>query len=169
LNAVREEGRWTVLIAPPHGPHAPAWVSGGADCARLAIIDPESPRDLLWAAEQTLSGGSAGAVLCWVGQAGPGEVRRLQVAAGGGRAPVFLFRPRKARAQVSAAPLRLLLSSTSSGTLGVDVLKRRGPPCERTIFLEVARPARCDDHDSCLARPVPAAATHRSLRSLAAA
>jgi hypothetical protein len=173
LNAVREEGRWTVLIAPPYGLHAPAWISGGADGARLAVVVPGSARELLWAAEQSLSGGAAGAVLCWAGPAGPEAVRRLQVAAGSGQAPVFLFRPRSARAQASAAPLRLFLSPGHAGTLGVEVLKRRGPPCGRTIFLNVARPSRRDDHDTALAtalaRPASAATAYRSARSLAVA
>jgi hypothetical protein len=169
LNAVRRERRWVLLIAPPYGLHAPAWISGGADGARLAIVVPGSARELLWAAEQSLSAGAAGAVLCWAGHAGPGEVRRLQVAAGSGQAPIFLFRPRGARTQASAAPLRLLLSPGRAGTLGVEVLKRRGPPCGRTICLDVARPAWRDDHDSALACLASAAAAHRSARSLATA
>jgi cell division inhibitor SulA len=145
LNAVRAEGRWSVLIAPPYAPHAPAWIAGGADCARLAVVAPESPRDLLWAAEQTLSSGAAGAVLCWAKHASPGEVRRLQVAASQGDAPVFLFRPRRACTQASTAPLRLLLSPGKRGTLGVEVFKRRGPPCDQVIFLETPRPSAWRD------------------------
>ncbi|MDR1934901.1 MAG: translesion DNA synthesis-associated protein ImuA [Candidatus Accumulibacter sp.] len=170
LNAAREEGRWAVLIAPPHALHAPAWVSAGVDCARLAVLAPESPRDLLWAAEQTLVSGAAGVVACWAERAAPGEVRRLQVAAAGGQAPAFLFRPRRARAQASAAPLRLLLSPGPQGTLGVELFKRRGPPCARTIFLELPRPAAWrDDHDALVARPASAAALHRGARPLAVA
>jgi cell division inhibitor SulA/protein ImuA len=161
LNAAREEGRWSVLIAPPRGLHAPAWISGGVDCARLAVLAPESPRDLLWAAEQTLASGAAGAVVCWAERAGPGEVRRLQVAAGHGQAPVLLFRPPRARAQASAAPLRLRLAPGERGTLGVEVFKRRGPLRARTIFLELPRPSAWrDEHDAVVARPASAAACH---------
>lgn len=173
LNAVRAEGRWSVLIAPPHGLHAPAWVSGGVDCAHLAVLAPESPRDLLWAAEQTLKSGAAGVVACWTEHIGPAQVRRLQVAAGGGSAPAFLFRPSRARWQASTAPLRLLLSPGRRETLAIDVLKRRGAPCARTIFLELPRPAaRRDDHDAhvaSVARSAPVAASPRSARPLAVA
>jgi cell division inhibitor SulA/protein ImuA len=170
LNAVRAEGRWAVLIAPPHALHAPAWIAGGADCGRLAVVAPESPRDLLWAAEQTLASGAAGAVVCWAGHADPAQVRRLQVAAAAGSAPAFLFRPRRTRAEASAAPLRLLLSPGPRGTLGVDVLKRRGPPCERAILLEPPRPSAWrDDHDTHMARPASAAASPRGPRPFAVA
>lgn len=173
LNAVRGEGRWLVLIAPPRVVHAPAWMAGGADGARLAVVASESPRDLLWAAEQTLASGAAGAVVCWAEHAAPAQVRRLQVAAGGGCAPAFLFRPRRARAETSAAPLRLFLSPGRQGTLEVNVLKRRGPPCDRTIFLEVPRPSAWrndhDAHDNRVDRPAPAAASPRGPHPFAVA
>ena len=41
----------------------------------------------------------------------------------------------------SSATLRLALSTAAGGMLGVDLLKRRGPPCTRTLLLDVARPA----------------------------
>ncbi len=170
LNAMREEGRWTVLISPPHGLHAPAWVSAGADCAHLAVVAPESRRDLLWAAEQALASGAAGAVVCWAKQADPAQVRRLQVAVAGSGTLAFLFRPRRVSPEASAAPLRLVLSAGRRGTLAVDVLKRRGMPCARTLYLDVPRPlAWRDDHDAPLARPASAAPAARGPRPLAVA
>jgi len=165
LNAMREEGRWSVLIAPPHGLHAPAWGAGGADCARLVVVVPESRRDLMWATEQALASGAAGAVVCWAKAADPAQVRRLQVAVSGRATLAFLFRPLRARPEASAAPLRLALSSGRGGRLGVNVLKRRGLPCGRTLYLDVPRPlAWRDDHDSSVARPAPAAFASRSQR-----
>lgn len=170
LNAMRDEGRWTVLIAPPHGLHAPAWVAGGADCAHLAVVTPESRRDLLWAAEQALASGAAGAVVCWAKQADPAQVRRLQVAVAGSDTLAFVFRPQRVRLEASAAPLRLALSAGREGKLGVEVLKRRGPPCTRTLYLDVPRPLVWrDDHDASLARPASAAAAARGPRPLAVA
>ena len=165
LKAMREEGRWSVLIAPPHGLHAPAWVAGGADCARLAVVAPASRRDLLWATEQVLASGAAGAVVCWANGVDPAQVRRLQVAVSGRSTLAFLFRPQRARPDASAAPLRLALSSGRRGMLGVNVFKRRGPPCGRTLYLAVPRPlAWRDDHDAHLARPASAAFASRSQR-----
>lgn len=170
LKAMRDEGRWAVLIAPPHSLHAPAWMSGGADCARLAVVAPESRRDLLWAAEQALASGTAGAVVCWAKQADPAQVRRLQVAVAGSDTLAFVFRPQHVRPEASAAPLRLLLSPGRRGTLGVDVLKRRGPPCGRTLYLDVSRPLKWNtDHEAPVARPASAAAAARSQRPFAVA
>lgn len=170
LNAMRAEGRWTVLIGPPYGLHAPAWMAGGADGARLAVVTPQSRRDLLWAAEQALASGAAGAVVCWASAADPAQVRRLQVAVAGGDTLAFVFRPQRVRPEASVAPLRLLLSPGRRGMLGVEVLKRRGPPCARTLYLDVPRPlAWRDDHDASLACSASAAAAARSPRSLAVA
>ncbi len=170
LNAMREEGRWSVLVAPPHGLHAPAWGAGGADCARLVVVAPASRRDLLWATEQALASGATGAVVCWAKGVDPDQVRRLQVAVAGGSTLAFLFRPLRARPEASAAPLRLALSSGRGGRLGVSVLKRRGPPCGRMLYLDVPRPlAWRDDHDPTVACPAPAAFAARSQRSVTVA
>ena len=170
LNAMREAGRWSVLIAPPHGLHAPAWISRGVDFARLAVVSPTCRRDVLWATEQALSGGAAGAVLCWAAHVDPAQVRRLQVAAAGSTALAFLFRPLRARTESSSAPLRLLLSAGPRGRLAVDLLKRRGPPCGRTLTLDVPRPlAWRDDHDAAVARAASAASSPRSQRPFAVA
>ena len=50
MNAMREAGRWSVLIAPPYAVHAPAWAAGGVDFAHLAVVSPSCRRDVLWAA-----------------------------------------------------------------------------------------------------------------------
>lgn len=173
FEAVRTEARWLILIAPPHVLHAPAWIGSGADGAHLVVIAPESPRDLLWAAEQSLSVAVAGAVLCWADAIVAAQTRRLQVAASAGKAPCFLFRPRRACAENSAAPLRLALSSGSRGTLGVDVIKRRGPPLGRTLFLDVARPSawrgKQEAHDPGVVGIAPAELGARSPRPRAVA
>ena len=168
LNAMREAGRWSVLIAPPHGLHAPAWISRGVDFARLAVVSPTCRRDVLWATEQALSGGAAGAVLCWAAHVDPAQVRRLQVAAAGSTALAFLFRPLRARTESSSAPLRLLLSAGPRGRLAVDLLKRRGQPCGRTLYLDVPRPLRWND-DHAVARAASAASSPRSQRPFAVA
>lgn len=153
LARLREEGKWTLLVAPPHALHGPAWGSEGLDLTRLAVVAPagrsgaRDARDVLWATEQALASGALGAVLCWSRQIDAGAVRRLQVAAAGGGALAFLFRPRRARSESSAAVLRLVLSAAARGRLGVELLKRRGPPCPRPLLLDVSRPCKLrDDH-----------------------
>ncbi|HUY04926.1 MAG TPA: translesion DNA synthesis-associated protein ImuA [Rhodocyclaceae bacterium] len=169
LIRMRQEDRWSLLVAPPHALHGPAWAFAGIDLARLAVVSPTRQRDALWAAEQALASGALGAVLCWTAHADAPQVRRLQVAVAGSKALAFLFRPVRARSESSAAALRLLLSTGSRGTLGVDLLKRRGPPCTRTLTLDVARPLKWREEyesESALAGTPSATPPARSRRAI---
>src|SRR4029077_17797615 len=121
-------------IAPPHLPYAPALAAAGIDIAAFVVVRTASHRETLWAAEQVLASNACGAVLAWLPRAKYAELRRLQIAAEGGRAPAFLFRPPEAASQSSPAPLRIALG-TSDGGLAVRVLKRRGAPLTRSILL----------------------------------
>ena len=141
LKRMRTEGRWSLLIAPPFSPNGPALSVFGVDLARLAVVNPEQPKEILWAMEHALSSGAFGCVLAWGARIDARQIRRLQVAAAGHDTLAFLFRPLSERASASSATLRLALSTAAGGMLGVDLLKRRGPPCTRTLLLDVARPA----------------------------
>ncbi|MEO8410200.1 MAG: translesion DNA synthesis-associated protein ImuA [Propionivibrio sp.] len=170
LRASSEDARWSLLLAPPHGVDATAWASRGIDLARLAVVAPKRPRDVLWAAAHALASGAVGTLLCWTARIDAAQVRRLQVAAAGSATLAFLFRPRQAQTEASAASLRLALGTGPRGTLAVDLLKRRGPPCARTLYLPVARPLPWrEDYESFVACPASAAAAARSQRSLAVA
>ncbi|HUW36885.1 MAG TPA: translesion DNA synthesis-associated protein ImuA [Rhodocyclaceae bacterium] len=172
LIRMQAEGKWSLLVGPPYALHGPAWASGAIDLARLAVVSPTRQRDALWAAEQALASGALGTVLCWTTQADARQVRRLQVAVTGSKALAFLFRPGRARTESSAAALRLLLSAGSRGTLGVDLFKRRGPPCTRTLTLDVPRPLKWREgyeSESALARTPPATPPARSRRAIALA
>lgn len=142
LCRLRDENRWTLLLAPPHGLHAPAWAAWGIDLARLAVVSASRQRDLLWATENALSSGAVGTVLCWTKAIDASQTRRLQVAVAGSNTLLFLFRPTRTRNESSAASLRLLLSAGAHGRLAVDLLKRRGAPCSRTLYLDLARPLK---------------------------
>lgn len=139
LAAVQAEGRWIMLVAPPYAVHAPAWAAH-LDLSRLLVVAPEARRDALWAAEQGLSSGAPGAVLCWATQIENTAVRRLQVAAAAATGLAFLFRPERAAGESSSAPLRLRVSAGARGRLAVDLLKRRGAPCRQRLQLDVPRP-----------------------------
>ena len=141
LFRLREEGGWTLLVAPPHPLHAPAWAAAGADLAKLLVASPADERDALWAMEQALTSGAPGAVLGWAPRLDGRAVRRLQVAAAASPAATFLFRPLAAAREPSAAPLRLALAASSHGRLAVDILKRRGMPSASTLHLAPPRPA----------------------------
>ena len=151
LRAVREEGGWSLLVAPPHALHAPAWAAAGADLARLAVVSPASGRDALWAMEQALVSGAPALVLGWAAHADARALRRLQVAAAGGRSLALLFRPLRAAGEASPAPLRLMLTAGVEGRLAAHLVKRRGPPSATPIELVLPRPARLHSHGRPLA------------------
>jgi hypothetical protein len=116
------------VIAPPYRPYAPAWQHAGVVLSQLHVIDTDA-KGALWAMEQVLRAGCAGAVLGWPLKADDQALRRLQVAAETGQTLGFAFRTSRAAANPSPAPLRLSLSATARGS-ELRVLKCRGglPP-----------------------------------------
>jgi protein ImuA len=125
--------RSLLLINPPHIPHLPGLQGLGLPASALVWVTARTPAESLWAAEQAIK--SQVAVLAWLPEARPEQVRRLQVAALGSSAPAFLVRPERQRAQSSAAPLRLVVQPGEGWTLDVHLLKRRGPAHEGWLAL----------------------------------
>jgi len=125
-----------LLINPPLAPHLPGLAGHGISAAQLVWIAPGNAAHALWAAEQAIKADAAAAVLAWLPEARPEQIRRLQAAALGARAPVFVLRPAAiAQPQSSAAPLRLLLEPGPDWTLRVRLIKRRGPMHEGWLTL----------------------------------
>jgi protein ImuA len=140
LAALSRRGLRLAWIAPPHLPYAPALAAAGIDIAKLVIVRTASLKETLWAAEQALASNACGAVLAWPESAKYAELRRLQIAAEGGQAPAFLFRPPETAGESSPAALRIALG-TADGGLAVHLLKRRGTPLARPILLPAMPPA----------------------------
>ena len=128
------QGRWLAWIAPPYLPYAPALQAAGIDLSRLLVIRTRSPRETLWAVEQTLRSQTCGAVLAWPDKIAYAELRRLQLAAEGGMTMAVLFRPQRCITEATPAALRLRLD-TQGGALAARILKRRGGVLGRTITL----------------------------------
>lgn len=124
------------LVAPPKAPHAMGLAQLGLAPEQLVWIDVQGPADSLWVTEQLLKSEAAGAVLAWLPQARPEQVRRLQVQALHCNAPVFLFRPASALRAASAAPLRLAVALGQGWGLEVRVLKRRGAISDAVLQLQ---------------------------------
>lgn len=125
-----------LLINPPLPPHLPGLAGHGISAAQLVWIAPGHAAHALWATEQAIKADAAAAVLAWLPEARPEQIRRLQAAALGSRAPVFVLRPAAiAQPQSSAAPLRLLLEPGPDWTLRVRLIKRRGPMHEGWLTL----------------------------------
>lgn len=130
-----------VLIGAPQLPHLPALVAAGIPAASLLRIDAQTPAERLWAAEQVLRCRELGALLAWLPQARPEQLRRLQLASTATQALVFAFRPEAARHASSPAPLRLTLrTAPDANGLSVELLKRRGPLAEHPVTLAAPLP-----------------------------
>lgn len=117
--------RSLLLINPPHTPHLPGLRALGLPPETLIWVSTATPAEVLWAAEQAVK--SRMAVLAWLPEARPEQIRRLQVNALGSDAPAFLVRPERAGQQSSAAPLRVVVRPGDGWGLDVHLLKRRGP------------------------------------------
>jgi protein ImuA len=80
------------------------------------------------------------AVLAWLPQVRPEQLRRLQWAAAEHHKLLFVLRPSAAQAQASPAVLRLLLCLDDSAALSVQILKRRGPVLAQPLLLDLPQP-----------------------------
>ncbi|MEH3085738.1 MAG: translesion DNA synthesis-associated protein ImuA [Xylophilus ampelinus] len=135
LSRVVAGGGQVVVVGPPRHPHPPGLLHEGLDPRHLVWVRAETPAEQLWATEQLVQSGAAGAVVAWLPQARPDQVRRLQLRAQACPGLVFLCRPEAARHASSAAPLRLLARHGLDWEIGVRVLKRRGPAHEGFLSL----------------------------------
>ncbi|MES2583010.1 MAG: translesion DNA synthesis-associated protein ImuA [Pseudomonadota bacterium] len=163
-----------VLVGAPHMPFGPALGAQGLLPQRLLWVAPaggaQAGAQRLWATEQALRCADVDAVLAWLVQVRPEQLRRLQMAAAEYNKLLFVLRPEQAQHESSPAVLRLWAAPSEDGadTLEVRTLKRRGPPMEQPLHL-ASRAARL----ACLLKanraPTPATArTHHALDRTAA-
>jgi protein ImuA len=136
--------RAIVAIGCPHEPFLPGLQQAGVKPRQLVWVRTDTVAQSLWATEQAIKSLGPAAVLAWLPHARPEQIRRLQVHALEGDAPVFLMRPATAQYESSAAPLRVLVEPAVPlpvGQLAVRILKRRGAAHEGVIVLR-AMPSR---------------------------
>lgn len=119
------EPGWIAWVAPPFQPYPPALQQWGIDLSRMLIVRPKTDKEVLWSAEQALASGTCAAVLLWPERLDDQAGRRLQLAAEKGSSWAIAFRPLTARAEPSAAALRIELQAHASGT-HLSILKSRG-------------------------------------------
>ena len=141
MAALTQAGKAVILLGPPHIPFAPALAELGLDLQHVLIVQTEKPMDRIWAVEQTLKSASFGALLCWLPQARPDHLRRLQLAAGNGEGLCFVFRPSAAQREASPAPLRIICRASRCGEIEVDIIKRRGPVFGKPMALSLQVPS----------------------------
>lgn len=123
------------LVTPPRQPHAGGLAQLGLAPDQVVWIHAPTSVDRLWATEQIVKSDPAGAVLAWLPQARPEQVRRLQIHAQSCDAPVFVFRPVARLSDASPAPLRVTVAQAEGWHLEVRVPKRRGASFEGALHL----------------------------------
>lgn len=142
LVATQKAGRLVMLFDPPSALSAHALAQLGFDVEQLLIVNTRTRvipgTDSLWALEQALKSGHVGAVLAWLPpRLQPERLRRLQLAAHNHDGPAFVLRETSAAQRPTSAPLRLALRPGGADVLAVRVLKRRGPPLDAPLQLEL--------------------------------
>ncbi|MEM5331989.1 hypothetical protein VSR34_36440 [Paraburkholderia sp. JHI2823] len=101
------------------------------------MLKAATTADSLWAAEQILRAGTAGALLFWQRQLRPEALRRLHLAAQHADTLLFLFRPTAAANSTSPAPLRISIDAAPDG-VNVSFIKRRGPHRDKPVFVALS-------------------------------
>lgn len=139
---MQSEGR-IYLIAPPRQPHALGLAQLGVSADRLIWVRAATAVDSLWVTEQIVKSDPTGAVLSWLPQARPDQIRRLQIHAQSCDAPVFLFRSVTALHDASPAPLRVCVALADGWHLEVRIPKRRGASFNESLYL-AAMPANLE-------------------------
>lgn len=135
-----------VLVGAPQVPNLPALALLGIPAKQVLRVDAHSTAERLWTSEQVLRCRELGALMTWLPQARPEQLRRLQLASTATQALVFAFRPVAVRYESSPAPLRLALRATPGDVLGMDhslsveLIKRRGPAMDHPIQLAAPLP-----------------------------
>ena len=142
LVAAQRAGRPVMLFDPPAALSAAALAHLGFDVDELLVVKTRTPAlpgsDSLWALEQALKSGHVGALIAWLPPRLRAErLRRLQIAAHHHDGAAFVLRELAAAVRPTASPLRLGLQAGGADRLLVRVLKRRGPPLEAPVALEL--------------------------------
>jgi len=127
---------------PPAALSAQALAGLGIDVDELLVVSTRARvipgSDSLWALEQALKSGHVGALVAWLPPRLRAErLRRLQLAAHNHDGAAFVMRENAAAARPTASPLRLALQAGGADRLQIRVLKRRGPPLESPLRLEL--------------------------------
>lgn len=140
LHALLHPSGRLYLVGSPHPPHTVGLAQMGAAVNQVVWCRASEPGARLWVVEQLLKADLTGAIVAWLPQARPAQIRRLQCHAQACRAAVFLVRPAAVAAHPSAACVRMLVSLSGLWGLEVRVLKCRGPTLPDSLHLQAIPP-----------------------------
>ena len=135
LRAVVAAGQSIIVVGPPKHPHLPGLAHLGIDESHLVWIQARAPSERLWCTEQLVKANAAGALITWLPQARPEQLRRLQVLAQSCDGPVFVCRPTVAQHDPSPAPLRVAATVDLDWQIRLQIIKRKGPALEGSLLL----------------------------------
>lgn len=138
---------WMVWVAPPWYPNVSALAAAGLRTHRMLVIQAGSTGERVWAMRHALDSGACSAVIGWFDRVDTALLRRLQLAVREAALPLVLFRSVADAHIASPAALRLQLSVAAEGAVRLDILKRRGRPTDRPVYLGTRPdfPPRCVD------------------------
>jgi protein ImuA len=142
LVTAQRAGRLVMVFDPPAALSAEALAGLGFDVEELLVVNTRARvvpgSDSLWALEQALKSGHVGALMAWLPPRLRTErLRRLQLAAHHHDGAAFVMRESAAAVRPTASPLRLALQPGGADRLQVRILKRRGPPLESPLQLDL--------------------------------
>lgn len=132
-------GKRVVLVSPPHVPYSQALSERGVKLDKLVLLSPQSARETLWAAEQTLRCAAVGLVVAWSSRAHDRDLRRLALAAETSGATAVVYRPAHEARSFSPAALRVLVKPAGTCSLHFEVLKSRGGPVPAPVAMNDPR------------------------------
>ncbi len=138
LTQLVARGGTVLLIGPRQTPHLPGLAQWGLPADRLVWVHAGTEAQRLWATEQALKSEALTAVMSWLPQARPDQLRRLQACAARHQGLSFVFRPWVHALSASPAPLRLGLElGASPEHWQVRVLKRKGSLLAQPVALRL--------------------------------
>lgn len=142
LASAQRAGRLVMLFDPPAALSAAALAGLRLAVDDLLVVQTRTRvlpgSDSLWALEQALKSGHVGAIVAWLPPRLRAErLRRLQLAAHNHDGAAFVIREAAAAVRPTASPLRLSMQAGGADRLQLRILKRRGPPLEAPVQLDL--------------------------------
>jgi cell division inhibitor SulA len=86
LATLSQQGRWVVLISPPHIGYKHMLASAGVRMDRILLVHTKDEVETLWAMEKALTSGTSSAVVTWTSSLDARDSRRLEIVAKSARA-----------------------------------------------------------------------------------
>ncbi|MCL1112166.1 MULTISPECIES: cell division inhibitor SulA [Shewanella] len=86
LASLSQQGRWIVLISPPHIGYKHMLANAGVRMDRILLVHTKDEVETLWAMEKALTSGTSSAVITWTSSLDARDSRRLEIVAKSARA-----------------------------------------------------------------------------------